>query len=1214
MFAALSCLAYQHDWRLVGLAVLVCSFSGIAAIELFRRGHSSRKRRGSWIVTAGLVTGCGIWATHFIGMLAYRPGIEVAYDIPLTILSLLTTAGITTLGFWLAVTAPSRYAAIIGGGLVGMGIAVMHYLGMAALEMPAKIIWSLPLVIVSIALGVILSSAALSIASFPGKAAGIGASATLSLAILAHHFTAMAAVSAVADPSRSTGRLSFDETSLALAIAGAAAALLGMGLIAALYDRRLSLRAAQYARDQRALIIKSEEQLRARNIQLDAALNNMSQALCMFDSNARLIICNGRYARLFAMSPELQRPGTPLEDILSHKISLGMFPGEDAEAYKRERLTTAASLVAKNSVLEFKDGRVFSVWHQPMAEGGWVATHEDITEQTNAQRELRGLYATLEQEKLKADCAAVEAQAAHRQLVDASNLMGEGLVLFDSEDRYVLWNQRFAELLGEALPTLVVGGRFEESVREGARKGRYFGAEEATEEWVARRMTGHRLPENSFEMQLAGGRWIRVDERRTADGGSIGVRIDITELKRREESLRLLFQGNPLPMFVFDKETLRFLDVNDAAVIHYGWTRAEFLEMTLFDIRPAEDAAKLRAIAGSRDGSHLNGAVWRHHKANGEEIEVAIYSRLLEHEGRAAALVAVVDVTQSKRAEAMARQSQEFLNSVIENVPAPIIVKDARSLQHILINRAAEAFLGLPAVGVVGKSTEDIYPPESAAFVAERDRFTLQHREELFHGEHSIETPGNGSRYVTSKRVPIFDDKDAPRYLLTVINDLTDRKNADARIAHLSSHDLLTGLPNRAAFGERLCNVLDNAAQQAVAVLCIDLDRFKDVNDIHGHNLADRALANVARRLHEAAGDAYLSRVGGDEFNLIVVGAIEAAAIAEIADALLSSVAGGVAVDGIRINVGLSIGIAIGPTDGTDAATLVANAEAALYRAKSEGRGIARFFEAETDKRIREFRAMEHELKAAIGLGQLRLYYQPQTNIDGDLTGFEALVRWLHPTRGLVPPGVFIPIAEASGLIVEIGAWILREACRTAASWPRGLSIAVNLSPAQFRQSDFFALVHAVLVSTELPGNRLELEITEGVLIDDSSAALAILRRAKSLGVRIALDDFGTGFSSLSYLQSFPFDKIKIDRSFIENLDVNPHSAAIVRGVLGLARGLQLPVIAEGVETEEQLAFLKREGCDEIQGYLMGRPRPIEEYSQWIENGATLDRTAKAVA
>ena len=225
----------------------------------------------------------------------------------------------------------------------------------------------------------------------------------------------------------------------------------------------------------------------------------------------------------------------------------------------------------------------------------------------------------------------------------------------------------------------------------------------------------------------------------------------------------------------------------------------------------------------------------------------------------------------------------------------------------------------------------------------------------------------------------------------------------------------------------------------------------------------------------------------------------------------------------------------------------------------------------------------------------------------GKLLGFEALVRWQHPTRGLVPPGAFIPIAEESGLIVEIGAWILRAACREAASWPVELSVAVNLSPVQFRQSDLFTLIHAALVETGLSGNRLELEITEGVLIADSNAALSVLRHAKALGVRIAMDDFGTGYSSLSYLQSFPFDKIKIDRSFISNVDSNPHSAGIVRGVLGLAHGLDLPVLAEGVETQQQLAFLKKEGCEEVQGYLMGRPRPIEEYADWIAGDALPD-------
>ena len=485
----------------------------------------------------------------------------------------------------------------------------------------------------------------------------------------------------------------------------------------------------------------------------------------------------------------------------------------------------------------------------------------------------------------------------------------------------------------------------------------------------------------------------------------------------------------------------------------------------------------------------------------------------------------------------------------------------------------------------------------------------------MFWDEHLAETLGNGLRYVTSMRTPIFDEKGEPIHLLTVINDVTERRLASERIAHLSSHDVLTGLPNRRAFGERLTEALDRAPQQGVAALCVDLDRFKEINDVFGHAVGDRVLELLSRRMREALGEAFLARAGGDEFNLIVTDAEQPEAAAGAAEALLRAVADAFEIDGAQVKVGLSIGVAVGPANGADAATLMANAEAALYRAKNEGRGVARFFEADMDKRLRERRTLEHELKSAIELGQLRLYYQPQTDVAGKLLGFEALARWLHPTRGVVPPGVFIPIAEESGLIVEIGGWILREACREAASWPRGLSVAVNLSPVQFRRCDFFALIHAVLIETGLAGNRLELEITEGVLIADSAAALGVLRRAKALGVRIAMDDFGTGYSSLSYLQSFPFDKIKIDRSFIVNFDGNPHSAAIVRGVLGLSHGLNLPVVAEGVETQEQLAFLEGEGCDEIQGYLIGRPRPIAEYSAWIGGEAGVPRyLSEAVA
>jgi EAL domain-containing protein (putative c-di-GMP-specific phosphodiesterase class I) len=298
------------------------------------------------------------------------------------------------------------------------------------------------------------------------------------------------------------------------------------------------------------------------------------------------------------------------------------------------------------------------------------------------------------------------------------------------------------------------------------------------------------------------------------------------------------------------------------------------------------------------------------------------------------------------------------------------------------------------------------------------------------------------------------------------------------------------------------------------------------------------------------------------------------------------------------------------PVDGADAATLMANADAALYRAKADGRATYRFFTADMDQRLRERRLLQKDLSSAIERNELTLYFQPQARIGGDVFGFETLVRWRHPQRGMVPPSTFIPLAEENGLIVPLGEWILRESCRQAASWPNPLQIAINLSPVQFRHGDLPALVHSILLETGLSAGRLELEITEGVLIGDFSRAVAILRRLKAMGVRIAMDDFGTGYSSLSYLQSFPFDKIKIDQAFIGNLETNPQSATIVRAVIGLARGLDLPVLAEGVETEGQLAFLVKESCDEMQGYLIGRPLPIEDYDHLVGMPAKVEAVA----
>lgn len=931
MFRVFNCVVDQHDWRLVILAGLICFLASLGAISLFHRARAAEGRaRVLWTLTAGAATGCGIWATHFIAMLAYHPGFNTAYDISLTMLSLLMAIVVTAGGLGIAVYSPSRWGAALGGGLVGGGVATMHYIGMWALYLPGWIMWEMDLVIASIALGMLFGIAALQVAVRGESLSGtLVAALLLTIAIVSHHFTAMGAAMIIPDPTRTIAPLSLSSNSLALSVAAAAFVLLAMALAGAFADR------------------VSEEKARKQNLLFDAAVNNMSQGLLMFDANDRLILFNRRYADLYRLDPNSIQLGSGFAEQFRLRKEAGTFPAPDLEKYlarvvdetgrfrgnpKDGRFQTEGY---ETKLVELPDGRCMSITNERMPDGGWVSTHSDVTEQRNAERE--------------------------------------------------------------------------------------------------------------------------------------------------------------------------------------------------------------------RD------------------------------------------------------RSRAFLNTIVDHVPATLVVKSAHDRRYVLINRAGENFFGLPREEMVGKTSHEVFTKAQADIITERDEELLSASEEIFVKDHPLKTPRKGTRLVTTKKVTIRDDKGKPQYLVNVIEDVTERKRAEARIEYLASHDALTELPNRAAFTQHLELAVQRASRSGenFAVLYIDLDRFKEVNDIFGHAGGDRLLCEMGRRLQSAAEGAFLARMGGDEFTVIVEGPQPGTA-EMLADKLLAAASEEVEVEGQEFSVGATIGVAIYPTDGDEATTLLNNADAALDQAKAEARGTIRFFEAQMDHLLRERRDLQLDLRSAAACGELKLYFQPQARMDGEVVSFETLLRWRHPHRGMVPPSTFIPLAEESGLIVPIGEWTLREACREAASWPNPLQVAVNLSPVQFQHGDLAALVHTVLLETGLSPNRLELEITENVLIGDFSSAVSILRRLKALGVRIAMDDFGKGYSSLSYLQSFPFDKIKIDKSFISNLDHNPQSAAIVRAAIGLGHGLDLPVIAEGVETKSQLDFLAKESCDLVQGYVVGRPLPIDDYADVV--------------
>jgi diguanylate cyclase (GGDEF)-like protein len=560
-------------------------------------------------------------------------------------------------------------------------------------------------------------------------------------------------------------------------------------------------------------------------------------------------------------------------------------------------------------------------------------------------------------------------------------------------------------------------------------------------------------------------------------------------------------------------------------------------------------------------------------------------------------LAGLVLLVMLRMISSMKRRSIDHLHAALEGMPQGLSMVDDQ-LQLIVCNARYSEMYDLPTEltqprtslrsilayrarqGTATVGSED-FVAEELAIAAQRTTITLE--QQLQDG-----------RIISLIKAPLNTGGS-----ITIHMDVTEKRNSEKKIAFLAHHDALTGLANRVQLREHIERMLKDGERGAkAAILCLDLDNFKTVNDTLGHSVGDALLCAVAGRLQGLLReDDLVSRTGGDEFAIVQAGNEPAMqASAALASRIVEAVSAPFEIGDHTVVIGASVGIAIAPDDGSDPDQLLKNADMALYRAKGEGRARFHFFEMEMDVKAQTRRLLELDLRKAIGSGEFELFYQPIVNLaENRITGFEALLRWNHPTRGRVPPNEFIPLAEETGLITSIGEWVIRKACIEAKTWPSDLRVAVNVSPVQFRSKGLASIVTSAVASAGLVPDRLELEITETVLMHNNEETLTTLHQLQSLGVRISMDDFGTGYSSLSFLRSFPFDKIKIDQSFVRDVIDNPHSIGIIRAIADLGQSMGITTTAEGVETQQQLDQMRNEGCTEVQGYFYSRPVPASE-------------------
>jgi diguanylate cyclase (GGDEF)-like protein len=859
----------------------------------------------------------------------------------------------------------------------------------------------------------------------------------------------------------------------------------------AIRDLRERREVAEERERHNEVLRQRDEEIRTQHLRFEMALTSLSQGVCLFDAEQRLVICNEPYRTMYAFSHDQVRPGTPLKDILAARVAVSPDITSSPQEFVRERLAAVAADTTSRAVHHLADGRIIEVVHHPIPGGGWVATHEDVSERRYMEAALEQTNRELEHHNNLLRQREDELKAQNVKFDAALDNMLQGVAMFDAEQRLIVCNKRYAEMYGLTPEQVRPGTTVRQIFDYRLANGHYHVKDTASfvSSW-ADDFDGV----SSRIQELVDGRTVCVTRRRMANGGRLVTHEDITERRRLdarlEEQHRLLEEK---------EKQLRLQNVQlDAALNNIVQGLAMF------------DAEQRLVVCNAR------------------------YAEIYEL--------------------------------------TPDQVRPGVTLLEIIEERIRN---GLTS----DKSPEDIV-----------DSMLRRYNGVEFEQFHNHLSDG--------RCIAITVQPMAGGGTVTTHQDITEQRRSEEKIAHMALHDTLTGLPNRVLLNERLEHALARVRRgELVATHIFDLDYFKTVNDTLGHPAGDKLLKEAAARLQTLVRETdTVARMGGDEFAIVQVGISQPADATSLAQRIIAVVSEPYHIEGHQVVVGASVGIAIGPSDGTSPEQIIRNADLALYRAKDDGRGTYRFFEPEMDAQMQARRELESDLRKALAACEFKLHYQPVVDLaSNEISGFEALIRWHHPVKGLIAPNTFIPLAEEIGLIVPIGEWALRQACATAAKWPARFKIAVNLSPAQFRSPGLLQAIVGALAASGLAPERLELEITETILLQDSETTLGMLYRLRELGVRIAMDDFGTGYSSLSYLQSFPFDKIKIDRSFVRDIAESTGSLNIVRAVAALAKGLGMTATAEGVETAQQLDTIRAEGCTEMQGYLFSRPLPAEE-------------------